>query len=150
VIRVGSFIGLVPMFSRAKRRGSVYVRRRAAKPRRRRRDEPAECATIAVFDPTLRPLLRAPLPTAVLVGGATTAQAFVGGVRGWLASRAAWLRPRAIPMVVAFAGMLGVLASVNYLSSMSPRTAQAAPDLSRGPTIWLEPAAAVTIRVVAR
>jgi hypothetical protein len=148
------------MLNRAKQRGSAYVRRRpVASSRvrgvdrsvRQRHVDAADANPATAFDLGVS-ALRAPLPTAVLVRGATPAQTFVGGVRGWLANRAAWLRPRAIPMAVAFAGMLGVLASVNYLSSMNPRTAQASPsaDPSRGPTIWLDPAAAATIRVVAR
>lgn len=43
-------------------------------------------------------------------------------VRRWLVSRWRWLRPRAIPVTVAFAGMLGVLASARYLRELAHRT----------------------------
>ena len=42
-------------------------------------------------------------------------------VRGWLASKWRWLRPRSIPVAVAFVGMLGVLASASYLRDLAHR-----------------------------
>jgi hypothetical protein len=39
--------------------------------------------------------------------------------RGWLAARWQWLRPRAIPVVVAVAGMIGVLVSASYLRDLA-------------------------------
>jgi hypothetical protein len=40
-------------------------------------------------------------------------------LRGWLAARWQWLGPRAIPVAVAFAGMLAVLASASYLRELA-------------------------------
>lgn len=40
----------------------------------------------------------------------------VGDLQRWVATRWRWLRPRTIPVLVAFAGMLGVLQAVDYLS----------------------------------
>lgn len=45
-------------------------------------------------------------------------------VRGWLASKWRWLRPRAIPVAVAFAGMLAVLASASYLRELAHQPPQ--------------------------
>jgi hypothetical protein len=38
-----------------------------------------------------------------------------GCLQQWLAHRWRWLRPRAVPMIVAFLGMLGVLGATKYL-----------------------------------
>ena len=40
-----------------------------------------------------------------------------GHLRHWLDDRWAWLRPRTVPMIVAFAGMLAVLGTTKYLTS---------------------------------
>jgi hypothetical protein len=42
-------------------------------------------------------------------------------MRRWIMSRWRWLRPRAIPVTVAFAGMLGVLAATSYLRELAHR-----------------------------
>ena len=42
--------------------------------------------------------------------------------REWVAAKWAWLRPRSIPVAVAFAGMLGVLASASYLRDFARQT----------------------------
>jgi hypothetical protein len=93
---------------------------------------------------------RAPLPTATLVRGADAASTLLGNARGWLEQQATWLRPRAIPMMVAFAGMLGVLASVNYLHAMNHADGSSYASVSTGSVIWLDPAAANTIVVRTR
>jgi hypothetical protein len=60
----------------------------------------------------------AELPVATLRPHETGAQLLLDA-RRWLAARWRWLRPRAIPVAVAFAGMLGVLASANYLRELA-------------------------------
>jgi hypothetical protein len=45
-------------------------------------------------------------------------------LRRWLTARWSWLKPRTVPVIVAFIGMCAVLASAHYLS----RLAQEAPD----------------------
>lgn len=74
----------------------------------------------------------AELPTAVLLPGAALARHRVLGglLRRWLGDRWAWLRPRTVPILVAFIGMLAVLGSTTYLSSFAlepPRAARMAP-----------------------
>ncbi len=86
----------------------------------------------------------ADLPTAVVLPGAAHARHRVLGglLRRWLGDRWAWLRPRTVPMLVAFVGMLAVLGSTTYLSSFAletpraARTAPGAPHPSRAPTCW--------------
>jgi len=40
----------------------------------------------------------------------------VGDLQRWVGARWRWFRPRTVPTLVAFAGMLGVLQAVDYLS----------------------------------
>ena len=47
-------------------------------------------------------------------------------LRHWLAARWQWFRPRTIPVTVAFAGMLGVLHAVSYLSTPPPHSVASA------------------------
>lgn len=56
----------------------------------------------------------AELPVATLRSREVGSQ-FMIDVRHWLAARWRWLRPRTIPVAVAAAGMVGVIASANYL-----------------------------------
>jgi hypothetical protein len=54
-----------------------------------------------------------------------------GALQRWLAERWTWFRPRTVPVMVAFAGMLAVLASVDYLRSFAheaPERLTVAPD----------------------
>jgi hypothetical protein len=61
---------------------------------------------------------RGELPTATLVPRERGArvQALLGELRGWLAGRWSWLRPRTLPMLVATASMFAVLQSADYLA----------------------------------
>ena len=40
----------------------------------------------------------------------------------WLAARWQWLRPRTVPVIVAFIGMCAVMASAHYLSKLATQT----------------------------
>jgi hypothetical protein len=138
-------VGWTGMLARARKRPQlVRVKRRASK--RRRCTVRVDEATLTSFVDADAALPPQPLPEARLVK--TT---LAGDAHSWLTERATWLRPRAIPMLVAFGGMLAVLASVNYLSTMNRYHAEQAVHaaaIGGGPNhIVLEPAAAFTIRV---
>ena len=60
----------------------------------------------------------AELPVATLRPRDSGAQLLLD-VRTWLASKWRWLKPRSIPVAVAFAGMLAVLASASYLRDLA-------------------------------
>jgi hypothetical protein len=60
----------------------------------------------------------AELPIATLRPRESGAQLSID-VRNWFAARWRWLRPRTIPVLVAFAGMIAVLASASYLRSFA-------------------------------
>ena len=102
---------------------SSYLRKR---PRHRRpgragrptRDVPAlECDTdVMLFDRS-----PAELPAARVLPNTPQARHRVirGHVQQWFAHRWRWLRPRTVPMIVAFVGMLGVLATTKYLPAWS-------------------------------
>lgn len=60
----------------------------------------------------------AELPVATLRPRAPRAR-FAAAVSGWVAARWTWFRPRAIPCVVALAGMLALLGSAEYLRSFA-------------------------------
>jgi hypothetical protein len=48
-------------------------------------------------------------------------------VRHWIVARWRWLRPRAIPVTAAFAGMLGVLAWASYLRELAHQAPERLP-----------------------
>jgi len=70
----------------------------------------------------------AELPIATLLPSAAHARHRVigGHLRHWFDDRWAWLRPRTVPMIVAFAGMLAVLGSTQYLSNFATSPTHAA------------------------
>jgi hypothetical protein len=59
------------------------------------------------------------LPTATLLSTAAhDRQLAIGGrIRQWFDDRWAWIRPRTVPLIAAFAGMIAVLGTTKYLSS---------------------------------
>jgi hypothetical protein len=60
----------------------------------------------------------ADLPTATLRSRASEARhrVLAADLHGWLANRWSWVRPRTVPLLVAFAGMLAILGATKYLS----------------------------------
>jgi len=77
----------------------------------------------------------AELPIATLLPGRSHARHRVlgGHLRHWLAERWTWLRPRTVPMIVAFAGMLAVLGTTKYLTSYAaPRHGAMVHDIRDG------------------
>ncbi|HSK04523.1 MAG TPA: hypothetical protein VK932_24880 [Kofleriaceae bacterium] len=52
-------------------------------------------------------------------------------VRRWILARWRWLRPRAIPVTAAFAGMLGVLAWASYLRELAHQAPERLPAAVR-------------------
>lgn len=98
---------------------SVYVRRRPA-----RRSPSATAATTpnvttdrCIMDVMLFDGSRAELPIAQLRPSASQARHRVirGYLQQWVTDRWSWVRPRAVPLIVAFVGMLGVLGATKYL-----------------------------------
>lgn len=61
----------------------------------------------------------ADLPTATLRPPASEARhrVIAGHFYRWLALRWSWLRPRTVPIIVAFFGMLAILGATKYLSA---------------------------------
>jgi hypothetical protein len=111
---------------RVRRGPGAYTLGTFASSRRRRRPRPAGGVQIA-RDPgpqdcntdfMLFDGFPAELPTATLVPGARHARHRVisGRLVQWLSTRWAWVRPRTVPMIAAFVGMLAVLGATRYLS----------------------------------
>lgn len=61
----------------------------------------------------------ADLPTATLRSRASAARhrVIAADLASWFATRWRWLRPRTVPLLVAFVGMLGVLGATKYLTA---------------------------------
>jgi hypothetical protein len=61
----------------------------------------------------------ADLPTATLRSRAKAARhrVIAADLSSWLATRWRWLRPRTVPLLVAFVGMLAVLGATKYLTA---------------------------------
>ena len=79
-----------------------------------------------------------PLPPAILLatGQLPRHRMLTGQLERWLVERWLWLRPRSLPLVVAFVGMFGVLSAVKQLSvirycEMEPLTLAPAPSPHR-------------------
>jgi len=58
-----------------------------------------------------------------------------GDLSRWLSARWDWLRPRTVPMIVAFVGMLAVLQAASYLSGPAPEDASDARALASPGTL---------------
>ncbi|HEY0195169.1 MAG TPA: hypothetical protein VGC42_28840 [Kofleriaceae bacterium] len=107
---------------------------------RRARRKPAAGAAPVVAAPEAAPepgpfASRARLPLAVLLPRRGDGQPAVlgGALQRWLEARWLWFRPRAIPLLVAFMGLVGVLNARSYLIALArygtPTVTQRAADL---------------------
>ncbi|MDQ3296396.1 MAG: hypothetical protein M3619_07425 [Myxococcota bacterium] len=76
----------------------------------------------------------AELPVATLVPREPSVRLAVD-LRAWLVARWRWFRPRTVPMIVAFAGMLAVMGAANYLRNF----ARQAPERLAVPSTELAP-----------
>ncbi len=64
----------------------------------------------------------------------TKVELVAGGLAQWFVARWEWLRPRTIPVTVAFLGMLAVIQSANYLANPPAATmASASVRIDTGP-----------------
>jgi hypothetical protein len=63
--------------------------------------------------------LPAELPTATLLPTAAhdRHRAIGGRIRQWFDDRWTWIRPRTVPLIAAFAGMIAVVGTTRYLST---------------------------------
>lgn len=104
--------GLFSYTSRYRKRRPA--RRRSAPTPRIVRDaaDPGCNTEIMLFDGP------AALPTATLRSRASEARhrVIAADLHGWLANRWCWVRPRTVPLLVAFVGMIAVLGATKYLS----------------------------------
>ena len=99
-------------------RTRAYTRRRSHGPPRAARSRSAVDTEVMLFDRgselPMATVRRAPMEWGDLLAG---------DFLRWSLTRWQWLRPRMVPVVVAFIGMLGMLQAVDYLSH--PPDAQA-------------------------
>jgi len=77
----------------------------------------------------------AALPTATLRPTPSQPRHRVAGlhVLHWLASALRWARPRTVPLVVAFVGMIAVLGAHRYLLTFTPDAPTSVGQLPTGP-----------------
>ena len=117
-------VGWLPVLARpvSRRRPTLpYTRRRARRPARRAETPhtPAQVPGYTedmIFDQPPREL-----PVATVVRRDPRRQ-LVADLATWFAARWRWFKPRTVPMIVAFLGMLAVLGSVNWLRNYARRT----------------------------
>ena len=136
------------MFRRRRRRGGMP--RTASGAHTTADGTGAGCNTIGMlFDG-----LPAELPTATLLPSAVhDRQRAIGGhLRQWFDDRWAWIRPRTVPLIVAFAGMIAVLGTTRYLSTyaaIAPRHSTVITDDAPPPhTIKVRPGSPGHLRIV--
>lgn len=98
----------------------VRVRKRAKKPRVLAGPTREEIAQLALAAGSV------PLPAArVRVRGLSPA-IMAASLGAWLGAQARWLRPRALPGVIAFAGLCGIMSAMSYLVKVPTATVAAA------------------------
>jgi hypothetical protein len=64
----------------------------------------------------------ADLPQAIVIPREGRAR-LTADTRRWASARWSWLRPRTLPMLVAFTGLVAIVASGRYLSNMTTKPA---------------------------
>ena len=107
--------GWVPLLSRpvSRRRTLPYTARRRGRAKSRHPKAAAAPSIVnhedMIFD---QPPSELPVATLVPRDGKTQLRA---DLLAWLAAKWQWFKPRTVPMIVAFVGMLVVIASANYL-----------------------------------
>jgi hypothetical protein len=74
----------------------------------------------------------AELPVATLMPKSRRTQ-LAADLRAWLGARWSWFKPRTVPMIVAFLGLLAVVGSANYLRNYGRETPERLP--AAAPTV---------------
>ena len=120
MIGPGWLPGYKPRSQAARRRTLPYTRvRRRSRPRAMKHDAAPRAVNtdFVLFDHG-----PAELPTATAVPRETRGRviAAASDLKRWLAARWTWFRPRTVPCAVAALGMVGVIASANYLAHPQP------------------------------
>ncbi len=100
-------------FARLKKRTLAYTRPRRRCSKKRPRIQPHVHHEIVIFD---RPPTVFPVATIIPHDARAHSLALLGGLRGWLAARWSWLRPRMVPVLASAIGTSLVIASANYLT----------------------------------
>jgi hypothetical protein len=101
---------------RARRGWLSYTLGYRPRPRRPRTQDQPRSPFRSLFDG----FDRAPLPMATLRASAWQPRRALGRhLQSWLLARWAWVRPRAVPLAVALAGMIALLAATKYLSALA-------------------------------
>lgn len=118
--------GWMPSYrARGARKVMSYVRVRKRRKKSRvlggpTREELAQVAQLALAVNVV------PLPAARLrTRGVSTARIAASFV-GWLGVQASWLRPRAVPGVIALAALCGIMSAMSYLARVPATTVAAA------------------------
>ncbi len=128
--------GWMPNYrTRGPRKVMSYVRVR----KRAKKSRPATAPSLSATDLELIALTAgsAELPAARVRTRKITTAAVAANLLSWLGERARWLRPRALPAVIALIGLCGIIASTSYLAH-PPSDASAATRASRAlPKAWI-------------
>lgn len=106
----------------SRRRTPAYMRRRRrSAPRKSPAPERAAATEIVKDESMIFDQPPAELPVATLVPREHQTR-WRADLMTWLAAKWRWFKPRTVPMVVAFIGMLAVIGSATYLRNYARRT----------------------------
>ena len=123
-------VGWLPSLSRPSRRRTLPYSGRRRRPAISRRTKAAAPTNLVNDEDMIFDQPPAELPVATMVPKDRGTQ-LAADLRAWFAARWQWFKPRTIPMVVAFVGMLAVIGAATYLRNFARR----APDrLAAQPT----------------
>ena len=114
MIRVGWLPSLARPVSR--RRTLAYTKRRRRSPRRER----AASTNVVNDEDMIFDQPPAELPVATLLPRDKKSR-LRASMFAWLSTKWQWFKPRTVPMIVAFVGMLAVIGSANYLRNYARR-----------------------------